>query len=66
VAAESILGVPAVWPALLDNLYVSTRRHTGARRRATESRDTWESLGHTTNARTADAARRCTAEAYGS
>ena len=66
MAAESILGVPAVWPTLLDDLYVSARRHAGARPGASESGGAWEPRGNTTNAGTSGAARRCTGEAYAS
>jgi hypothetical protein len=64
VAAESVLGLPAVWPTLLDNLYVSAWRHAGALRHGTESSDAWNALCNAAIACPTDAARRCAGEAH--
>jgi hypothetical protein len=64
VAAESVLGLPAVWPTLLDHLPISTRRHAGARRGGTEGSNARNALGNPTASCTPDAADRATGEAH--
>ena len=55
MAAESVLGLPAVRPALLDDVSVAARRRSARARRGTEGRCAWNAFGATPASCTGDA-----------
>ena len=64
MAAESVLGLPAVWPALLDNLSVSAWRRASTRRGGPKSGYAGNALCNPTASCTTAAADRGTGEAH--